>query len=405
MRTGFLVSYKRTLPIIYIWLGSFLFACYLTGVLNIALLDFEVYVSWILWPAIVALNKNMIIGFQNLFDIFTEDDLKYSMNPSFSGGSSISTTTQNQTRDMFTKDGYDEFINNVKGLVFNPRQKYLIFIGAGFYIPVLTVVYSFFLSFDMLIYDVPAPEILGGLYLLSFVYIFIALIGIISMAWLLYSIMASVHQIRTPQLRIAKTIPLIRDPTGSKNHELMGYNEFRVRITLLGQYLYNITLRITGILVLLVMGDILRNWLYGFDWGIERFIIGGILVIATSIVVYISQMGIHSLLSKSKDEFIIALQKRKFKMDIEIQCDLDLSLEGQDSVDYSSLDLSLEGQDSFDYSSARYDAINRLDTLLEEIQSTSTWAIKSVNTVKVFSVSIVPLIASILPLIVERLFF
>ena len=390
MRSGFLVSYKRTLPIIYIWLGSFLVSCYITGVLEIALSDIEVYVSWILWPAIVALNKNMIIGFQNLFDIFTEDDLKHSKNPSFLGGTTISTTSQKRIREIFTEDGYSKFIKNTKSLVFHPRQKYLVLIAIALYIPVLFIVYTFFVSTDMTIYEVPAPEILRWTNYLGMAYILIVLIPIILMAWLLYSIMTSVHRLGSSELIITKTIPFLQEPTGLKKNEFMGYNEFKERITLLGQYLYNITLRITGILVLLVMGDILRNWFYGFDWGIERFIIGGILVICTSLVVYISQMGVHSLLSKSKDEFVIALQKRKFKMDIEIQCDLDHPPEEKSSLDYSS---------------ARYDAINRLDTLLEEIQSTSTWAIKSVNTVKVFSVSIVPLVASILPLIVERLLF
>jgi hypothetical protein len=138
------------------------------------------------------------------------------------------------------------------------------------------------------------------------------------------------------------------------------------------------------------MADFLRNWYLGFDWGVGRFIIGGILVLGTSIVVYISQLGLHSMLSNTKDEISAAIQKRKFKLDLEIQRNLDIR-----SMKYSDSS----------YSSARYNAVIRLDTLLQEIQSTSTWAIKSVNTVKVVSVSIVPLVTGVIPLLIERMFF
>lgn len=390
MRTGFLVSYKRTLLIVYPWLASFLIACHLAGVLGIALADFEVYASWILWPAIVAINKNMINGFQNLFNIFSEDDLKHSKNHPLLGRTNESTITQERIQETFTKYGYEKFIKKAKGLVFNPKQRYLIYFGFLLWIPILWIVYTFFWPTDFSFYDVSAPEIFVAAHYLSMVYIVVVLIPIISMAWLLYSMMASVHGIRTPELQISRTIPILNDPIGLGNDEFMSYTEFRSRIVLVGHFLYGITLRITGILVLLVMADYLRNWYLGFDWGVGRFIVGGILVLGTSIVVYISQLGLHSMLSNTKDEISTAIQKRKFKLDLEIQRNLDI--------------LSTKDTNS-SYSSAHYNAVTRLDTLLQEIQSTSTWAIKSVNTVKVVSVSIVPLVSAILPLMIERLFF
>ncbi|GAG76614.1 unnamed protein product, partial [marine sediment metagenome] len=293
------------------------------------------------------------------------------------------------------------------------QTKALEIISAGLGFLVLYFVYTFFWSFDLNIYGVPAPEILHWLHFVSIGYIYFLVYPIISMAWLLYSMIASVSGIRITELKIAITVPILRDPTGLGKDEFMSYNEFRERIVLVGQFLYGITLRITAIFVLLVMADFLRNWFHGYDWGVERFIIGGIFVFLTSIVVYISQIGLHSTLRKSKDEFIVAIHERKFKIDLEIQRELVLEIQ-RDEERERQRKLNLKKQRKSDcpstevissHSSARFEAVSRLDNILTEIESTSTWAINSVNAAQVFSVSLIPLLASILPLIVERLYF
>jgi hypothetical protein len=209
------------------------------------------------------------------------------------------------------------------------------------------------------------------------------------MAWLLYSMMVGIHTINNAELKIKDTIPIIRNPYEQWKDQFMSYTEFRERLSIVGQFLYGVSLRITGIFVIFLMADILRNWMYGYEWGSERYFIGGILVICALIVVYLSQIGLHSTLKKFRSEFAIEVHKRKFRIDLEIQRDLEHP----------------STKDTPSYSSARFDAVTRLDGIMQELKSTSTWAIESTNTAKVFTISVIPLVTSILPLLIERFFF
>lgn len=420
MRTGFLVSYTRTLLFIYSLFAIFLIACQLSGVLVSALSDIATYVSWLLWPVIVALNKNMIGGFQNLFDIFSDDDMKHSKRPSRpfrkpdtsiqkKGQSKPSTlaTKQGRIKGIFTEAGHDKFINKMEEDLFNhPKKKYMKGLSFVFGLLIVYGIFVFIIPFDPLLYGAPVPE---GFWLyqnLTMIVAFLIVYPLTSMAWLLFFMMVNIHRIRGAELKIAKTVPILRKPTGKCSDDFMGYNEFRERIVLVGQFLFGITIRIAGIFVVLMMAEEVRTWFLNYEWSVERFVIGGALVLSTSTLVYITQVGLHSILNKWKNEFIIANHERKFEIDFEIQRELDLEIQRiEEERENQNKSPSPSTEITSSHSSARFEAANRLDNIMREIESTSTWAINSANAAQVFSVSLIPLITSILPLIVERLFF
>ncbi len=385
LRYGFLIDWKRTLSFAYTWMILTMILFCLSGV-SIWVLVSDIWIwSWIfVWAAVVWVAKSFVEGFENFFDIFdgkTKGKLKlYKSFDINKDKPKELTPNQELIKSIFTKKGYDSFKSDVRNLLFHRwHKKGLIPVGVVS-LGLVVFTYLFIWPYGEAAYGFRTWPFYEILTILGASSLFISFLFAGSFAGVILSFLIATNRMKDQYLKISKYVNKLRNEKEIKSEEMIGYPSFKNKLSAIGQFLFSMTSKILGLFVSYILYWAYRTWLLGDPLIPERVLIGVAFSLIAAILTYASQIGLHDLLSRYKEEILTILMDKQASK----HCELVNMLSGKNEP-------SLESFKAYDH----------FEKIVTDLENSSTWAFP-VNTITVALMSLLPLITSILSLVIEN---
>lgn len=393
LRTGFLHSYKRTLPVIFGWLLLNILIYWQMNVLENIVGDFWTYLYIPLFVIVIHIARKAVTGYDDLFGILDTDfekklklykSLDLPPNP---------TTNQKRIKNIFINKDSSEFKKKVRDLLFGGIERYFI-IAVIIASPV--IIYLYFDAYLFVgVYGSTDPIIWLYIYIVSNLIIGLVLAcSIISLAWIIFSMILSISRLEGEKIpfKISNYIDLLKGEEFDSLDLVMGYDTFYEETTAIGTFITGLTLRALFIMVLYALNLIFFSFLNQLSLGFGVYAIG-LSLIGLALILFIwPQLGLHNLLSKRKKEILRELVVKKDKLDTEVIAITARFIESERS-----------GQ-ILNEASVRREASDRIGNIYRNVKERSTWGFEITTLIKYVGTSAVPLITQILSAINEGLF-
>lgn len=391
LRLGFLHSYKITMGIATL---EFLISAYcetMAGVVVNALLDPWTYIWFPLWFFGTYIVRQIVSGFDNLFDIFDEEfESRVKLYASFDVPP---TNVQRRIQSLFVSESkYNEFRESIRRLLFSRWERVLLFLYALANPAIVFIVVT--------VYD-PAHTI--GYYG-SFVEPYVSFLTywnlgfalflgyfLVSALWVVIVMILSISKIDNfhSDLKVTEYAEVIREAQPPEKERVMGYDTFYAYTTPIGQFLYSVTFRIMIFIVSLVVYMFIVNFLIGFDIGLYGYLFSMGCVAITLILFISPQIGLHNILAKTKNELRDALVTRRDKMNTEVlwwvsKCD---EVSTKEIVDNAYINKT---------------ALERIEQLIQNIDDGATWSFRMPTALKLIATSLTPLLVTLAQFILHQ---
>jgi len=399
LRTGFLHSYKRTLPVIIGWLVLNIVTYWQMNVLDNLSGDVWTYLYLPLFVLVIHIARKAVSGYDDLFGIL---DLDFEKKLKLYKSLDLPTDTTNQERikTIFEKESaYMDFKKQVRNLLFGGFERYFV-IAIIIASPVIT--YFYFDAYLFVgVYGSTEPMIWLYIYIVSNLIIGLWIACCIaSLAWIVFSMIMSISKLENykDDYKIANYIQLLKRVESSNGvsvatlDRVMGYDTFYEQTTAIGTFITGLTLRALIIMVLYALNLIFFSFLNQLSLGLGVYAIGLSLVGLALILFIWPQLGLHNLLSKRKKEIVRELVLKKDKLDTEVILITSQIIESERAAT------------TLNEASLRRETSDRVGNILSNVKKRSTWGFEITTLIKYLGTSAVPLITTLLSAISEGLF-
>ncbi len=387
LRYGILVDLKKTLAFVFTWM-IFLILLFCASGVSIWTLVYDVWFwTWlVLWPPIAMVTRSIVTGCENLFNIFdekTEDKLNLYQSLDINGESKEPTPSQAHIKGIFSDEGYLNFQKKIRALLFHRYHKTGLIPSGIISICLVAFTFLFIWPYGGDIYGTHAPILYEITFIMNGIFLFAIFLFAGSLAGIILSILIATHQIQDDYLEISNFVKILKDNKKPVPNDLMGYHSFRTRLMTIGDYLYGIAWKILAIFIANIAYWLFGVWLLENPWIPERVLIGVVFSGVALLFAYVSQRGLHSLLTRWRNEILVVLMERRTYIDLALV-----------------KPLWTKGIPRLENSQEHLIAHELLDKVVKDIESSSTWVFPS-NRMNVIIVSLSPLLLSILSVVVK----
>jgi hypothetical protein len=409
LRTGFLHSYKRTLPVIVFWLILNLVTYWRMGVLTEILGDPWIALYLPLFVLVIHIARKAVSGYDDLFGIFDSEfekelrlytSLDVETNPDNQENhradrinqedDRIDLTNQERIKDIFEKEQhYEKFKSKIRGMVFSSWERVIVF-AVIIASPVIAYIY-----FDAYLYvgvygSFTPPEWLY-IYIISNLIIgFAIVLCLASLCWIVLSMILSISKLEEHKVefKIRNYIKLLKGEKFERLDRVMGYDTFYERTTAIGSFIYGITLRALVIMIAYALNLIFFSFLNQLNIGIGVYAIGLSIIGFAIIIFFWPQLGLHNLLNNRKKEIMRELILKQDTLDTEV---MHMTSES-DRSSFTVNEVALQRE-----------ASERVGSIYRNVKERSTWGFEITTMIKYIGTSAVPFITTVISAISEGL--
>ncbi|MFW9786715.1 MAG: hypothetical protein ACFFE2_05325 [Candidatus Thorarchaeota archaeon] len=392
LRSGFLHSYKRTIPVILLWLALNVLTYWQMGVLGFLQGDIWTYLFLPLFIMVVHIARKAVSGYDDLFGVLDpEFEKKLKLYKSLD--LPVDTVNQERIRTIFIDDGnYRKFKDDVRRLLFHGVERYFVL---AIIIASPLVAYFYVDAYLFVgVYGVTDPLIWLYIYIATNLTIGLAIVCCLaSLVWIVFSMIMSISKLENykDSFKISNYIQLLRGEKLESLDRVMGYDTFYEQTTAIGSFIYGLTLRSLIIVIAYALNLIFFSFLNQLQLGLGLYGIGLSIVVFSVILFMWPQLGLHNLLNKRKKEILRELVLKQDSLDTEVMF---ITSKFSDS-NQSGLAL--------DAASLKREASERVGSIYRNVKARSTWGFEITTFIKFVSTSAVPLISTALSSLAEGL--
>ena len=391
MRFGLLASWPRTIMVFVAYWVVLLATSFMSGVIQIAILDTWVYVLLLFTILGIWTVNETVKGFDRIFDIFDpEFEAKVKL---FKSMDIPKTEEQDRVRSLFSdSESYYKFQDEVRSLVFSRWEHVLV--GLVLLAGIVGGVYVF------TVYDIRVFGIYGvvlepytTIFYVASVAIFIVTgLSAISLLWLLISMVLSVSKIKKHKedLKINNYIDMINRQKMYNENEVSGYETFYSLTSPIGQFLYGITFRIMMILIGIVTCWMILMTLLGLEIEMIGITLSVALAGASLVIFVIPQMGIHLLLAEIKNEVVDALILRRDETNTKFLLQF---------TEFTSGDVGSRETPPFGLKAL----VEHMERIINMVQDQPTWSYRMPTALKLIATSFLPFLIAVLDYLLNQL--
>ncbi len=391
LRTGFLHSYKRTLPVIAGWLVLNIVIYWQMDVLDNLSGDVWTYLYIPTFVVIIHIAQKAVRGYDDLFGVLdSEFEQKLKLYKSLDLPSD--TINQERIKDIFINEDTREYKKKVRKLLFGGIERYLV-CAVIFASPVITYLY-FDAYLFVGVYGATEPIIWLYIYIVSNLIIGLLIAcSIASLAWIIFSMILSISKLEEckKDFKITNYLKLLKGEEFESLNRVMGYDTFYEQTTSIGTFITGLTLWALAIMVISALNLIFFSFLTQLNLGLGIYVIG-LSIVALALILFIwPQLGLHKLLNKRKKEIMRGLILKKDKLDTEVMV-----------INARYIESERSGQ-IVNEASLRSVSSTLVGNISNNVKERSTWGFEITTLIKYVGTSAVPLITQIVNAIFEGL--
>lgn len=390
LRTGFLHSYKRTVPIIIFWIFLSFLSAWQMQVLDPFIKDVWTYLYLPILLMVVHIARSAVSGYDDLFGVFDKDfEKKLKLYKSLD--LPPDTINQERIKTIFSSDeAYQKFKGQVRKLLFGGFERFFT-IAVVIASPIIVYLYV-----DAYLF----VGVYGSMEPIIWLYIFIAsnlimgllvLCSLASFTWVIFSMILSISRLEDykSNFKIANYIQLLQGERFASLDRVMGYDTFYEHTTAIGSFIYRLTLRALIIMIAYALNLIFFSFLNQLNLGLGVYVIGLSIIGLALILFFWPQLGLHSLLSKRKKEIMRQLILKRDMLDTEVMFITSQFIESE------------QAGPTLNEASLKREASERVDSIYRNVKERSTWGFEITTVIKYLGTSAVPFITTLISAISE----
>ncbi|MFX1578490.1 MAG: hypothetical protein ACFFBJ_02500 [Promethearchaeota archaeon] len=392
LRTGFLHSYKRTIPVIVIWLVLNILTYWQMGVLGFLQGDVWTYLFLPLFIIVIHISRKAVSGYDDLFGVL-DPEFEKNLKLYKSLDLPVDTVNQERIKTIFIDDSdYLEFKGDVRKLLFHGVEKYFV-LAIIIVSPIITYFYVDAYLF-VGVYGATEPILWLYIYIATNLIIGLAIVcGIASLVWIVFSMIISISKLEAyrNKFKISNYIQLLKGERFESLDRVRGYDTFYEQTTAIGSFIYGLTLRALIIVIAYALNLIFFSFLNQLNLGLGVYAIGLSIVVFSVILFMWPQLGLHNLLNKRKKEILRELKLKQDALDTEVMIITSRFIESEKSGP------------TLNEASLKREASERVGSIYRNVKERSTWGFEITTFIKFVSTSAVPLITTFISSIAENI--
>jgi hypothetical protein len=392
LRTGFLHSYKRTIPVIVFWLVLNILTYWQMGVLGFLQGDVWTYLFLPLFIIVIHIARKAVSGYDDLFGVL-DPEFEKNLKLYKSLDLPVDTVNQERIKTIFIDESdYLEFKGDVRKLLFHGVEKYFV-LAIIIASPIITYFYVDAYLF-VGVYGATEPVLWLYIYIATNIIIGLAIVcGIASLVWIVFSMIISISKLEAyrNKFKISNYIQLLKGERFESLDRVMGYDTFYEQTTAIGSFIYGLTLRALIIVIAYALNLIFFSFLNQLNLGLGVYAIGLSIVVFSVILFMWPQLGLHNLLNKRKKEILRELKLKQDALDTEVMIITSRFIESERSGP------------TLNEASLKREASERVGSIYSNVKERSTWGFEITTFIKFVSTSAVPLITTFISSIAENI--
>lgn len=392
LRTGFLHSYKRTIPVIVFWLVLNILTYWQMGVLGFLQGDVWTYLFLPLFIIVIHIARKAVSGYDDLFGVL-DPEFEKNLKLYKSLDLPVDTVNQERIKTIFIDESdYLEFKGDVRKLLFHGVEKYFV-LAIIIASPIITYFYVDAYLF-VGVYGATEPVLWLYIYIATNLIIGLAIVcGIASLVWIVFSMIISISKLEAyrNKFKISNYIQLLKGERFESLDRVMGYDTFYEQTTAIGSFIYGLTLRALIIVIAYALNLIFFSFLNQLNLGLGVYAIGLSIVVFSVILFMWPQLGLHNLLNKRKKEILRELKLKQDALDTEVMIITSRFIESERSGP------------TLNEASLKREASERVGSIYSNVKERSTWGFEITTFIKFVSTSAVPLITTFISSIAENI--
>jgi hypothetical protein len=392
LRTGFLHSYKRTIPVIAFWLALNILTYWQMGVLGFLQGDVWTYLFLPLFIIVIHIARKAVSGYDDLFGVL-DPEFEKNLKLYKSLDLPVDTVNQERIKTIFIDErDYREFKGDVRKLLFHGVEKYFV-LAIIIASPIITYLYVDAYLF-LGVYGATEPIRWLYIYIATNLIIGLAIVcGIASLVWIVFSMIISISKLEAyrNKFKISNYIQLLKGERFESLDRVMGYDTFYEQTTAIGSFIYGLTLRALIIVIAYALNLIFFSFLNQLNLGLGVYAIGLSIVVFSVILFMWPQLGLHNLLNKRKKEILRELKLKQDALDTEVMIITSRFIESERTGP------------TLNEASLKREASERVGSIYRNVKERSTWGFEITTFIKFVSTSAVPLITTFISSIAENI--